>query len=216
MFLSLRKQVIRMNKFIVFEGIDSSGKSTQIKLLESKFKQNKIDFCTLREPGGNCVSEKIREILLDKDLTISNEAETLLFLASRAQNTKDAIVPELNNKKFVICDRYADSTMAYQGYGKNIDKNLIKTCNDFATGSLKPALTIVLDLELKVSKNRFDGIKDRMEQNSDLFFNNVIKGYRELSKDDPKRYFFVNANQSIEKIHELIWDKIVREFNPCQ
>ena len=140
-----------MNKFIVFEGIDSSGKSTQIKLLEGKFDKNKIKFTTLREPGGNPVSEKIREILLDKKLNICDQTETLLFLSSRAQNTKDSIIPGLNDDKFIICDRYADSTMAYQGYGKNINKHLIKACNKFATQNIKPTLTIVLDIELENS-----------------------------------------------------------------
>ena len=202
-----------MNKFIVFEGIDSSGKSTQIKLLEEKFKRNKIEFTTLREPGGNPVSEKIRDILLDKSLNISDSTETLLFLASRAQNTNDGIIKNLNNNKFVICDRYADSTMAYQGYGKNIDKDLINTCNNFATQNIKPTLTIILDVKLEVSKGRLGSEKDRMEDNSDSFFNNVINGYNQLSKNNPNRYFFINANESIEEIHEKIWSKIRLEFN---
>jgi len=204
-----------MNKFIVFEGIDSSGKSTQIKLLEDKFNQNKIKFITLREPGGNPVSEKIREILLDKNLNISNKTETFLFLASRAQNTKDGIASGLNNNKFVICDRYADSTMAYQGYGKNINKDLISMCNDFATQNLKPTLTIVLDVKLKISQSRLGSEKDRMEDNSDSFFNDVINGYHELSKTNPNRYFFVDANKSIEEIHKKIWDRIQSEFDIC-
>ena len=116
-----------MNRFIVFEGVDGSGKSTQIKLLEQKLEQHSISFSTFREPGGNLLSEKIREILLDKDISICDESELMLFLASRGQNTEEGILKELSKGKFVICDRYSDSTMAYQGFGKELDKEFIKS-----------------------------------------------------------------------------------------
>ena len=204
-----------MNKFLVFEGIDSSGKSTQIKLLEEKLKDNNIEFIIFREPGGNNVSEKIREILLDKTFDICDETETLLFLSSRAQNTKFGIIPQLEKNKFVICDRYTDSTLAYQGYGKKINKDLINSFNIFATQKIEPKLTIILDIDLKISKIRNLNDKDRMEQNSDIFFHNVIVGYRRLASSNPSKYFLINADQSVEKIHKLIWDKILMEFDLC-
>ena len=129
MFSLLQKKAIKVNKFIVFEGVDSSGKSTQIKLLEEKLKDRGLLFATFREPGGNILSEKIRDILLDKTLEICSESELMLFLAARAQNTSQGIKQELNNNKFVICDRYADSSLVYQGFGKNLDKDFINSCD---------------------------------------------------------------------------------------
>ena len=137
-----------MNRFIVFEGVDGSGKSTQIKLLEQKLDQHSISFSTFREPGGNLLSEKIREILLDKDISICDESELMLFLASRGQNTEEGILKELSKGKFVICDRYSDSTMAYQGFGKELDKDFINSCNKFVTKGITPSITIILDISL--------------------------------------------------------------------
>ena len=202
-----------MNKFIVFEGVDASGKSTQIKLLEDKFRENSISFSTFREPGGNPLSEKIREILLDKSIEISNESELMLFLASRAENTTNGILKELDNGKFVICDRYSDSTLAYQGFGKGLDKNFINLCNSYVTKGTIPGITIILDIERSNSKNRDNSEKDRMENNSDIFFKNVASGYRSISEKSPNRYFLIDGTLSIEEIHQLIWNKVKREFN---
>ena len=202
-----------MNKFIVFEGVDASGKSTQIKLLEDKFKENSISFSTFREPGGNPLSEKIREILLDKSIEISNESELMLFLASRAENTTNGILKELDNSKFVICDRYSDSTLAYQGFGKGLDKDFINLCNSYVTKGTIPGITIILDIERSNSKDRDNSEKDRMENNSDIFFKNVTSGYRSISEKSPDRYFLFDGTLSIEEIHQLIWNKVKREFN---
>jgi len=209
----LQKKVIKVNKFIVFEGVDSSGKSTQIKLLEKKLTEESLSFITFREPGGNILSEKIRDVLLDKKIDICDESELMLFLAARAQNTSSGIKKELSNNKFVICDRYADSTLAYQGFGKGIDKNLINLCNAFVTQGLEARLTIILDIEWNKSKGRDNTEKDRMENNSDLFFKKVSNGYRLLAEESPKRYFLVNGTLSINEIHKLIWNKVKKEFN---
>ena len=202
-----------MNKLIVFEGIDASGKSTQIKLLENKFDENKISFATFREPGGNPLSERIRDILLDKSIKITDESELMLFLASRAENTINGILRELNNDKFVICDRYSDSTLAYQGYGKGLNKEFINLCNSYVTKGTIPHITIVLDIERSSSVNRDDSEKDRMENNSDTFFENVTSGYRTISKNSPDRYFLIDGTLTIDKIHNLIWNKVKKEFN---
>ena len=202
-----------MNKLIVFEGVDASGKSTQIKLLENKFTKNDISFSTFREPGGNPLSEKIREILLDKSIEMSNESELMLFLASRAENTKSGILRELDKDKFVICDRYSDSTLAYQGFGKGIDKEFINLCNSYVTKGTVPAITIILDIERNKSKVRDNNEKDRMEDNSDIFFKNVSAGYREISKNSPDRYFLIDGTLSIDEIHQEIWNKVKMEFN---
>ena len=209
----LQKKAIKVNKFIVFEGIDSSGKSTQIKLLEEKLQEKALSFVTFREPGGNILSEKIRDILLDKELDICDESELMLFLAARAQNTSYGIKKELNNNKFVICDRYTDSSLAYQGFGKNLDKNFINLCNSFVTQGLKPSLTVILDLEWSKSNKRQNGEKDRMEENPDIFFNKISDGYRLLAKKSPERYFLIDGTLTINEIHNLIWEKVKKEFN---
>tara|TARA_X000001036_G_scaffold431906_1_gene466978 strand:- start:3017 stop:3628 length:612 start_codon:yes stop_codon:yes gene_type:complete len=201
-----------VNKFIVFEGVDASGKSTQIKLLENKFVENDILFSTFREPGGNPLSEKIRDILLDKSIEISDESELMLFLASRAENTKSGILRELDKGKFVICDRYSDSTLAYQGFGKGIDKEFINSCNSYVTKRTVPAITIILDIERIESKDRDNTEKDRMEDNSDIFFKDVTSGYREISNNSPDRYFLIDGTLSIDEIHQQIWNKVKMEF----
>jgi dTMP kinase len=213
MFLLLPKKVIKVNKFIVFEGVDSSGKSTQIKLLEEKFKKDELSFSTYREPGGNILSEKIRDILLDKTLDICNESELMLFLAARAQNTSRGIKKELKNQKFVICDRYADSSLVYQGFGKNIDKNFINLCNSFVTQGIQPSITVVLDIEWEKSNKRCNREKDRMEKNSDIFFKKISDGYRLLVEESPERYFLIDGTLAINEIHNLIWEKVKKEFN---
>ena len=197
-----------MNNLIVFEGIDGSGKSTQIRLLESKLLEKKIPYSVYREPGGNYLSEKIRDILLDKNMDICNEAETMLFLAARAQLTNENIYPDLNENKLVVCDRFCDSTLAYQGYGKKIDKEIIKKCNLFVTRNLNPLMTIIIDIDYENSLLRMGKNKDRMENNSKVFFEDVIGGYKELALQSPDRYFVVDGMLSEEEIHDLIWKKI--------
>jgi len=201
-----------LNRFIVFEGVDGSGKSTQIKLLEQKLEQHSISFSTFREPGGNLLSEKIREILLDKDISICDESELMLFLASRGQNTEEGILKELSKGKFVICDRYSDSTMAYQGFGKELDKNFINSCNKFVTKGITPSITIILDISRNVSKNREDSENDRMESNPNTFFMKVEEGYRKIANAHPSRYLLIDGSLGIKQIHDLIWSKFKKEF----
>ena len=201
-----------MNRFIVFEGVDGSGKSTQIKLLEEKFEQYSISFSTFREPGGNLLSEKIREILLDKDISICDESELMLFLAARGQNTEEGILKQLSKGKFVICDRYSDSSMAYQGFGKELDKDFINSCNKFVTKGMTPSITVILDISRDVSKDRDDSENDRMENNSNTFFIKVEEGYRKIAKAYPGRYLLIDGSLGISQIHELIWSKIKKEF----
>ena len=197
-----------MNNLITFEGIDCSGKSTQIKLLEKKLIDNNILHSIYREPGGNPLSEKIREILLDKTIDMSNEAETLLFLAARAELTNKNLFSDLKENKVVICDRFSDSTLAYQGYGKKIDKDIIMRCNKFATNNLEPQLTFILDIDYEIISQRMKGKKDRMEENSSIFFQDVINGYKKLALNNPSRYFIIDGVLTEDIIHNFIWDKI--------
>ena len=198
--------------FISFEGIDGSGKSTQIKLLEQKLLKKNISYKIYREPGGDKVSEKIRNILLDKELAISDISETMLFLAARGQLVTSNILENLNQGIFVICDRFSDSTVAYQGYGKKINIELIKLCNKFVTNSLKPKLTILMKIDYKTAISRLGIKKDRMENNSRIFFNNVINGYQDISFNEPDRFFIVDANLPEADIHNMIWQRIQKDF----
>ncbi len=201
-----------LNNLIIFEGIDCSGKSTQIRLLQEKLSEKNISNSVYREPGGNDLSEKIRNILLDKNMSISDEAETMLFLAARAQLTIENIFPDLDKNKLVICDRFSDSTLVYQGYGKKVDKDIIKQCNLFVTRKLNPSITIIMDINYENSLLRMGDNKDRMEDNSSIFFKNVINGYKELSMQNPDKYFVVDGTLPKDDIHKLIWDKISMEF----
>ena len=202
-----------MNNLIAFEGVDGSGKSTQISLLLSKLSRKNLEYTIYREPGGDPLSEKVREILLDKSMEIVDEAETMLFLAARAQLTAKAILPDLKKDKLVICDRFCDSTLVYQGYGKLMNKDLIKRCNMFVTRQINPKMTIIIDIDYKTSLLRMGKNRDRMEQNSSTFFKNVINGYKELALESPEKYFVVDGTSSEKEIHNLIWNKIKREFN---
>ena len=202
-----------MNNLIAFEGIDGSGKSTQISLLLSKLSKKNIEYSIYREPGGDPLSEKVREILLDKSMEIVDEAETMLFLAARAQLTAKGILPDLEKNKLVICDRFCDSTLVYQGYGKSMNKDLIKRCNMFVTRQTNPRMTIIMDIDYKTSLLRMGKNRDRMEENSNIFFESVINGYKELALESPEKYFIVNGTYPEEEIHNLIWNKIKKEFN---
>ena len=139
-----------MNNFISFEGIDGCGKTTQISLVSKYLDEKKISNTIVREPGDTKVSEALRTILLDKRNNISHNTETLLFLAARSQLVNEVILPKLKNNDFVLCDRYLDSTAAYQGFGYNLNLDLINNMNIFATNNLFPMLTIIFDIDPEV------------------------------------------------------------------
>jgi len=202
-----------MNKFIVFEGIDGSGKTTQIKLLKEKFILSSLNYKFFREPGGTLLSEEIRNILLNNNLDICDISETMLFLAARAQLTYEKIKPALDKDNFVICDRFTDSTFAYQGYGKKVNRDMIKSLNMFVTDNLQPSLTILLDITYDDSLNRREKNTDRMENNSKFFFNNVRDGYKEISNEFPDKYLVLDGRLDVQHIHNLIWDRINKDFN---
>ena len=195
-----------MNKFITFEGIDCCGKTTQIDLLSNYLLKNNQQSTIVREPGGTLISEKIRNILLDNNNFINSNTETLLFLSARSQLVNEIIAKSINNS-FVLCDRYTDSTLAYQGYGRRISKNKIDILNEFATSGLNPDITFIFNLNLDESLNRMKKKKniDRMEQAGKEFLNDVKEGYLEISKRDINRYKIIDCNnKSINTIHEEI------------
>jgi len=195
-------------KFITFEGSEGCGKSTQSKLLYEYLKKKGCKVIYLREPGGTRISERIREILLDPGNHISAVAETLLYMAARAQVVDQIVKPTLLKGKIVICDRFLDSTIAYQGYGLGIDINMIKCIGNFATGGIKPDLTILLDLPVHEGLKYRKFSKDRIEKRSYLYHLRVRRGYLKLAASAPKRIKIVKVaedkNMTQQKIRGLI------------
>ncbi len=194
--------------FITFEGIDYSGKTTQAKLLVDFLTTRGKEVVFLREPGGTKISEKIREILLDKrNLEMSNRAELFLFSAARTQLVSQVITPALQSGKVVICDRYDDSTTAYQGYGRQLDLEQIKAINLMATAGTVPYITVLVDIELDevTRRQKAAGISsDRMESSGRLFYERVRSGFLSIAKAEPKRFFVVNGMRTIDEIQTEI------------
>jgi len=196
-------------KFITFEGSEGSGKSTQSKLLYRYLKRRGFKVVYLREPGGTKVSEKIRKILLDhKNDSMTPTAEMLLYMAARAQVVNEIIKPALKKGKIIICDRFMDSTIAYQGYGLGIDIKLIKCIGEFATSGIKPDLTIFMELPLKDGLKHRRHTKDRIEKRTLAYHTRVLKGYLKLARSEPKRIKIVKVledkNNTQSEIRKLV------------
>ena len=199
-----------MNSFISFEGIDGCGKSTQIKILSDKLSLNNIENLVIREPGDTGISDKIRNILLDKNNKIGEISETLLFLSARAQLVEEKIIPFSNNN-VVICDRFIDSTVAYQGYGRNQDIETINTLNNFATGGINPDITFILDINSKEAFKRLNPTSlDRMELSGIEFLEKVSNGYKEIALSNPNRCKVIDCN---DKDIMMIHNEIITIFN---
>ncbi|MCX7983786.1 MAG: dTMP kinase [Bacteroidetes bacterium] len=197
--------------FITFEGLDFSGKTTQLQLLAQRLEGEGISYLIVREPGGTKIGEKIRAILLDADnreLTVASEL--FLFEASRSQLVEEVIKPALDRGTVVLCDRYFDSTTAYQGYGRGLSLELIKAINRFATAGLEPHITFFIDIPVEELENRIQrthSIRDRMELNEREFYDRVRKGYLELAYSE-KRFRVLNGVLSINELHSRIWDEV--------
>ncbi|MDP4198152.1 MAG: dTMP kinase [Bacteroidota bacterium] len=193
---------------ITFEGIDGCGKSSQAQLLADRLRDSGIETLLVREPGGTDVSEHIRSILLNEkhSMPLSSTAELLLFAASRAQLVKEVIEPALAREAVVICDRFTDSTIAYQGYGRGLPLAHIRTINDVATGGLVPDLTFLIDVPIELAVHRRKGMgDDRMEAESRVFFNHVIQGYMAQAQKQPDRIHVIDGTDSMEDIHHVIY-----------
>ena len=197
-------------RFITFEGIDGSGKTTQIELLEKKLTIEKISYLILREPGGTKLSERIRDILLDsKNISLSSESESLLFVAARAQLMKEKIKPALQQGCFVICDRFVDSTVAYQGYGRGLNIGYLEKLNNFGTDNIYPEFTIILDIDPNKAMRRLQRTApDRMESIGIDFFEKVQEGYYQIAKRYPDRCMIINGDQPVDIVFSLIYQSI--------
>ncbi len=196
-------------KFITFEGSEGCGKSTQSRLLVDYLKKKGFQVVYLREPGGTKISEKIRKILLDaKNDSLSPAAEMLLYMAARAQVVSAVIKPALQKGKVVVCDRFLDSTLAYQGYGSGLDTNLIKIIGKFVTQGIIPDLTIFLDLPVRKGLVHRKSVEDRIESRSLKYHTRVRNGYLKLAHYQPKRIKIVKVAKdkcvTQDKIRELV------------
>jgi dTMP kinase len=204
-----------MGQFITFEGIEGCGKTTQIKRAGEYLTQRGIPFIITEEPGGTPIGRTIREILLNKGSLgeINSETELLLFSAARSQHVRDVIIPALKACRLVLCDRFYDATLAYQGYGRGLDIDFIRAMNAFSSANVKPALTFLLDLPveigLKRAMNRISRIKDgraedRFEREDMEFHKRVRTAYLSLAEQDKNRFRIINGTQDIETVHQEI------------
>jgi dTMP kinase len=206
-------------KFITFEGPEGSGKSTQIRLLAEKLEEQGIEVRCTREPGGTATGEAIRSILQHDavDECLGDRAELLLFTASRAQLMKQVILPALERGEWVLCDRFIDSTLAYQGFARGMDIETLDRINDFAIHGRKPDLTLLLDLEIERGFERLNdryangiGSADRFEREARDFHHRVREGYHKLAQREPKRFRIVHSDRPIETVSDELWN-LVRE-----
>ena len=202
--------------FITFEGLDYSGKTTQATLLVDHLKQIGKQVLFLREPGGTAVSEKIREILLDKKHPEMTQAtELFLFSAARAQLVSEIIRPALDEGKVVICDRFYDSTTAYQGYGRGLDLQQVKGINMIAIDGVIPDLTLLIDIptdEIIRRRNIAKMSADRMELSGNHFYDKVREGYHALAAEEAHRMILLDGMKPIQEIHEEILKIIHQQF----
>ncbi len=200
---------MRKGLFITFEGGDGSGKSTQINILKEKLADKGFDIHITREPGGTAISEKIREIILDRsnsEMTAMTEA--MLYAAARAQLVEQIIRPAVSSGKIVICDRFVDSSIAYQAYGRNLG-DAVGVINSFAVGDCMPDMTILLKVDPEEGSRRIAGREqDRIETASVDFHRRVYEGYLELERKYPERVVGIDARRTIEEIAEIIDNKV--------
>ncbi len=191
--------------FVTFEGIEGVGKTTQINLLCGELEKRGLSFISLREPGGTNFSEQIRNILLSHSYSLDGITELLLFEASRAELVKNVIIPAIYDKKIVICDRFTDSTVAYQGYGRGIDLGIIDMLNRLVTKGVTIKRTYLFDNSLEIMEERSkDRIKDRIEKEDLSFHKRVREGFLTLAKQYPERILLIDSSKDVYEIHQII------------
>jgi dTMP kinase len=197
--------------FITFEGTEGCGKSTQINALAARLQDQGQQVLQTREPGGTPLGEAVRNLLKHDEAGagMSPEAELLLFTASRAQLTRERILPAIAKGEIVLCDRFMDSTTVYQGVARQINTQAVATINRFAVGEARPDLTILIDLPPEVGMARVharsDGQLDRIEQEAIEFFQAVRTGYLKLAESEPERFLVLDGSASVEVLEQQIW-----------
>jgi dTMP kinase len=203
---------MKQGRFITMEGVDGSGKTTQLQMTARYLLQCGYDLVTTREPGGTKMAERIRGLVLDADTAINARTEVMLYLAARAEHVETVIKPALAAGKVVLCDRFADSTLVYQGYVRGIEIAKVKALCEFAADSLQPELTILLDAapEALLQRRLDRGVQDRFEQEGLDFQKKVRDGFLSLANTDPARIKRVNALQNTDAVQADI-QKILKE-----
>ena len=199
--------------FITLEGCEGSGKSTQLKKLEEFLKESGVDFIFTREPGGTPIAEQIRKIILDGNNTeMCDETEALLYASSRVQHIKEKILPAKNEGKIVVCDRYIDSSFAYQAYARGLGMDFVKGVNVYAVENCMPDLTLFLDISPEDAFARKGGADkdDRLEQSGIDFHKKVYQGYKTLANDNSERIVCIDAKQGAEEVFAQIV-KVLKE-----
>jgi dTMP kinase len=197
--------------FITFEGVEGSGKTTQVDLLYDYLADKGYELIKTREPGGTAFGEALRKSLLQPDIHVFPLSELLLLMAMRAQHVEEVIGPALQDGKIVICDRFTDATFAYQGYGRGMDQEIILTLNRLVTKGIQPNLTILLDCRVEEGFKRKverDFSMDRFENEALSFHNKVKAAYIKLSMEEPERFFVVNGNEEVEEVQKKIRNKV--------
>jgi len=209
--------------FISFEGTEGSGKSTQVSLLAEYLRFEGYTVRTIREPGGTPIGEEIRHTLKHSadNEAMTSETELLLMNASRAQLVREVIGPALANGEIVICDRFYDSTLAYQGYGRQLDLNMVKAIIDVAVGDTRPDITLLFVVPHEVSAERLlkrqstlPFMRDRIEEADRSFFERVRRGYQAIAAAEPARIQRIDASGSVAEIKAAIWTKVKNRLPP--
>lgn len=204
--------------FFSLEGIDGSGKTTQLELLANALEAKGYKVVKFREPGGSIISEQIRSLLLDRTFKgkMDNTTELLLYNAARAQVISEVILPALQDGNIVLADRFAFSTLAYQGYGRNLSLKKVNELSAITCENCFPELTIILDIDAeqsKIRRNKRAGAPDRLEAEADSFFTKVQEGYKQIAKDYPNSVALFNALLPKEEIHEKILSAVLSKLN---
>ncbi len=211
--------------FITLEGPEGSGKTSQVPPLAAYLKKQGYDVLVTREPGGTVVSDQIRDVLMNlKNVSIVPRTEILLFLAARAQHVEGLIRPALKAGKLVLCDRFGDSTLAYQGYGHQTDLDNLRYLLNYATGGLTPDLTLLLDIPVEVGlerKRKNDSEWNRLDAYEEAFHKRVRKGYLELAKFEPNRWQVIDASKDKEQVQKAMRQAVMarlinNKFNPTR
>ena len=199
-------------KFITFEGIDGSGKSTQLRMLAGHLRQKGTDIVSTQEPGGTPLGKRLRAAFLETEEVVAPISELLLFAADRAQHVELLIKPSLEQGRVVISDRYADATFAYQGAGRGFDETVVNEVIQLATGGLKPHLTLFFDIAVDTAIQRMnehkgdERIQNRMDRETTEFYGRVRAAYLGIAKREPARFRIIDANGSIDEVHRQVLD----------
>ena len=203
-----------MKKLITFEGIEGSGKSTQIKLVAEYFVKKNVPIIITQEPSGTDIGRKIGSILFNSEhYYMCAETEMFLFCAARAQHVREKILPALEQNKVVLCDRFSDATYAYQGAGRGLDHEFIRLINDYSALHLKPGLTLLFDLPVEIGLQRATDRNNRLKEPSSIdrferenidFHQRIREGYLNILRNDPQRFRLIDANQDVNAIQEEV------------